>query len=193
MPQTQETLERIGGAIRASGAALGAPLSLPAIDVTRKDDIISLDELREECRARMTRMFAEALPAAVQSIVGLSREAEDEGVKLRASAQIVKQFELQANAKPLPHTNIQIVNAIPFQREAFVSGLPAQTVTIDNARIAMPIQASRKFVKPKGEEEIRVKTSFFKGGKAVLSEAMSKIGPPTDRPNDEVVIKKRPG
>lgn len=137
-----------------------------------------MDQLRTDAREALTRMFATVLPDVASGMVDLAKGAEKEDVRFRASKWILEEFA-DRGAKPqsLPGTNVTIVNAIPFERTAYIDKKPAQTVDVGNLTVALPKPV--RAIGPEPETH-STKRSFVGTKQQEPSEVKVPVLPPRD-------------
>jgi hypothetical protein len=120
---------------------------------------------------QLTRTLAAAIPDAADSMIALSRTAEKEDVRFRASKWILEEFtESKTKPQSLPGTSIQIINAIPFERTAYDKGKALPTVTVGNLEVAVPRQ-----IKSIGPADQVVSTKPLYGPTKAVEPAEAKV------------------
>lgn len=100
---------------------------------------MDLVQLKAESQDRITRALANAVPDVTAKMIDLALNAEKEDVRFRAGKWALEEFS-DRGRKPqsLPQTNVQIINAIPFERTAYIGKKEAETVQIANVTVALP-------------------------------------------------------
>lgn len=132
------------------------------------EEPLTLEELKERCRDKIARMFAEKLPEVAQGMIDLALTSEIDSVRFRAQSRIMEEFS-QSQGKPMVQggTNVQIINAIPFERAAYEKGKELEQVDVGALRVATP---SYKKVLPTGDEKAPTSRETFSGGTRITKD-----------------------
>jgi hypothetical protein len=158
------------------------PIDLRSGSLEKKE----MRQIREEMQESITRVFAGSLPDILKGMVDLALGAEKEDVRLRASSRILDEVsDNRRNLQAPAGATIQILNAIPFERTAYIGKSEAKVVEVGDAKVALPV---RKKIVPEGVSQ-KVKSQYMSGGKSPVSDSMSKIGPAVD--NDPKPVKTK--
>ena len=119
-----------------------SPISLRPEDREPPED---LAQLKTRVREDITRMLGKAVPDIAGKMIDLALNAEKEDVRFRAGKWALEEFSDRSKTpQSLPQTNVQIINAIPFERTAYIDNKPAKTVQLKNVTVALPVREIKK-------------------------------------------------
>lgn len=162
-------MERLGASINNKSVDL--PLDSVDLSMTVAEPPTE-EELKAACRATVTRIFADALPSVAQEMVRLATQAETETVRFRAANRVIEEFKAPQRGFQPGGTNVQIINAIPFERSAYEGKKELQTVQIDNLRMAIP---KYKKLVPTGDDAKTSTRDSFAAGKKLQPAGLDKL------------------
>lgn len=163
-----------------------------AVDVSRTEEPLTMDELKAACRGKVAKIFSEALPEVAQGMVDMALHSDVESVRFRASDRILNEFNATQGRVMYPGgTNVQIINAIPFERAAYEGKKELEQETIGNLRVAT---ATYKKVSPSGDDvKVSTRESYAAGERMskdkLDSMKMNRLGAPIDNDPVQVPVK----
>jgi hypothetical protein len=133
------------------------------VDISAASDPPSLEELKSQCRDKIARMFAEKLPDVAQGMIDLALTSEIDSVRFRAQNRILNEFQqFQQKQLPVAGTNVQIINAMPFERAAYEKNRELEQVDVGNLRVATP---RYKQITPIGDDKETTSREQFAEGR----------------------------
>jgi hypothetical protein len=152
---------------------------------------MTMEQLKAECRGKIAKMFSEALPEVAQGMIDLALHSEADSVRFRASDRILNEFNAFGNAKNMTGTNVQIINAIPFERAAYDGKKELTQETLGNLRMAT---ATYKQITPKGDDvKVSTRESYAAGERMskekLDSMKMNRLGGPVEHDPVPVPVK----